>query len=64
MSLIEALAEETPFIPTSVGGMREIAQATGGGELVQPDVPKDLADAIIRRLKNSQDGAEIGRRRT
>ena len=37
MSLIEALAEETPFIATSVGGMREIAQATGGGELVRPD---------------------------
>ena len=62
MSLIEALAEETPFIATSVGGMKEIALATGGGDLVRPDAPKDLADAIIRRLKNPEEGAEIGRR--
>ena len=64
MSQIEALYKETPFIATSVGGMKEIAQATGGGELVRPDAPTDLADAIIRRLKNPQEGAEIGRRRT
>ena len=62
MSFIEALAEETPFIATSVGGMKEIAQATGGGELVRPDAPNDLAAAIIRRLKNPEEGAEIGRR--
>ena len=62
MSLIEAIAQETPFIATSVGGMKEIAQATGGGELVRPSAPKELADAIIRRLKNPEEGAEIGRR--
>ena len=42
--------------------MKEIALATGGGDLVRPDAPKDLADAIIRRLKNPEEGADIGRR--
>jgi glycosyltransferase involved in cell wall biosynthesis len=62
MSLVEALATETPVVATRAGGMPEIVEATGGGILVEKNDPSALSQAIIRLLANPQASAEMGRR--
>jgi glycosyltransferase involved in cell wall biosynthesis len=62
MSLIEALAAETPIVATKIGGMPEIVHATEGGLLVKHNDPEHLAGAIIRVLRDPKLAREMGSR--
>lgn len=62
MSLVEALAAETPIVATMVGGMPEIVHATQGGLLTKNNDPENLAAAIIRVLRDPKLAREMGSR--
>jgi glycosyltransferase involved in cell wall biosynthesis len=60
--VLEALANGTPVVQPRHGSFPELVDATGGGLLVQPDDPADLAQAL-RRLAEQPDHADsLGRR--
>ncbi|MGD8199087.1 glycosyltransferase [Ornithinimicrobium sp. W1679] len=46
--LLEALDEEVPYIASDVPGQREFVQEHGGGVLVTPDDPEELARTVAR----------------
>lgn len=46
VAILEALAAGLPCVSTTVGGIPEIAQYLGGCELVEPNNPNELAEAI------------------
>ncbi len=50
MSLVEAMACETPVVAARTGGMSEIVLPGETGVLVNPDDPKSLADGICDML--------------
>ncbi len=65
-SALEAMASATPIVATRVGGVPELLDNGACGELVEPDNPTDLADAIIGLLSDRKRAAELaqsGRRR-
>jgi glycosyltransferase involved in cell wall biosynthesis len=53
--LLEAMALETPIIATDLPAIREVLDGDACGELVPPDHPEALAEAIVRTLNS--DGA-------
>jgi spore coat protein SA len=53
MSLVEAMACETPVVATRVGGMQEIV-TDETGVLVERNDPRSLANAIIRLLDDDE----------
>lgn len=61
MSLIEAMATETPVVASRVGGMAEIVEDGTTGVLVEPDDAKALADAICRVLSDTGLARSMGR---
>ena len=60
--LLEALACETPVVTTDVVGIADAVQESSFGEVVHPDQPHALADAIEHVLAGSYDG-QAGRQR-
>ncbi len=48
MFLIEAMAAGVPVVQPRRGGFIEIVERTGGGLLVDPDNPEDLANGLYR----------------
>ena len=48
MFLLEAMASGVPVVEPRRGAFVEIVKKTGGGILVEPDDPDDLADAFFR----------------
>ncbi|HEV7746480.1 MAG TPA: glycosyltransferase family 4 protein [Pyrinomonadaceae bacterium] len=48
MFLLEAMACGVPVLQPRRGGFTELVEATGGGELVEPDNPEALAAGILK----------------
>ncbi|MCP5099947.1 MAG: glycosyltransferase family 4 protein [Chloroflexi bacterium] len=61
MSLIEAMASETPVVVTRVGGMVEIVERGKGGIIVERGNIPELAAAMSRLLEDDGLRAEMGK---
>ncbi|MEY2832327.1 MAG: hypothetical protein RLZZ574_1585 [Cyanobacteriota bacterium] len=61
MSLVEAMATETPVIATKIGGMPEIVDDHVTGLLVEPGNPQELADAAVKLISNPEQAREMGK---
>jgi len=60
--VLEALANGVPVVQPRHGSFPELIEATGGGLLVNPDDPADLAAALRRLADNPSHGVELGRK--
>ena len=61
MSLIEAMATETPVVATKIGGMPEIVDDGVTGRIVEPGNPQALADATIEIISNPERAKAMGK---
>jgi glycosyltransferase involved in cell wall biosynthesis len=53
VSLLEAMACGVPLVQPRRGAFTEIVERTGGGLLVQPDDPQNLAEGILKIARDS-----------
>src|SRR5438105_3025021 len=60
--VLEALANGVPVVQPRHGSFPELIEATGGGVLVTPDDPQDLARALRPLLENPAYREELGRK--
>ena len=60
LTIIEALALETPVVSTRCGGPEEVIQEGVTGLLVKVKQPKELAKAVVHLLDNPQFARELG----
>jgi glycosyltransferase involved in cell wall biosynthesis len=60
--VLEALANGVPVVQPRHGSFPELVEATGGGLLVNPKDPADLARGLRRLLEDPQQREELGRR--
>jgi glycosyltransferase involved in cell wall biosynthesis len=60
--VLEAWAAGVPVVQPRHGSFPELIEATGGGSLVNPDDPADLAEGLRRMIVDPQRRAELGRR--
>lgn len=60
--VLEALANGVPVVQPRHGAFPEMIEATGGGLLVEPDSPEELARGIETLLRDSGLRQELGRR--
>jgi glycosyltransferase involved in cell wall biosynthesis len=60
--VLEALANGVPVVQPRHGSFPELIEATGGGVLVEPNDPVDLARALGQLLANPAHRAELGRK--
>lgn len=60
--VLEALANGVPVVQPRHGSFPELVEATGGGLLVQPDDPHDLARALRQLFDNPAHRDELGRK--
>lgn len=60
--VLEALANGVPVVQPRHGSFPELIAATGGGLLVNPDDPADLARGLRQLLENPAQRAELGRK--
>ncbi len=60
LTIIEALALETPVVSTRCGGPEEVVQEGVTGLLVKVKEPKELTKAVIHLLDNPQFARELG----
>jgi glycosyltransferase involved in cell wall biosynthesis len=60
--ILEALANGVPVVQPRHGSFPELIQATGGGLLVNPDDPEDLASALAKLQENRAHREELGRK--
>jgi glycosyltransferase involved in cell wall biosynthesis len=60
--VLEALANGVPVVQPRHGAFPELIDATGGGLLVEPGSPEDLARGIAGLLDDPARRAELGRR--
>lgn len=60
--VLEALANGVPVVQPRHGSFPELIEATGGGLLVAPDDPHDLARALRQLFDNSAHRDELGRK--
>jgi glycosyltransferase involved in cell wall biosynthesis len=60
--ILEALANGVPVVQPRHGSFPELIEATGGGLLVNPDDPHDLAAGLSRLLKDVAHREELGRK--
>lgn len=60
--VLEALANGVPVVQPRHGAFPELIEATGGGVLVNPEDPADLARALHELMQNPAARAELGRR--
>jgi len=59
--VLEALANGVPVVQPRHGSFPELIEATGGGVLVNPDDPADLAAGLRRLMDDPACGAELSR---
>ena len=60
VSLLEAMACGVPLVQPRRGSFTEIVESTGGGLLVQPDDPADLAHGILQLAADRKLADELG----
>jgi len=60
--VLEALANAVPVVQPRHGSFPELLEHTGGGMLVNPDDPVDLARGLRELLENPQQRQELGRK--
>jgi glycosyltransferase involved in cell wall biosynthesis len=60
--VLEALANGVPVVQPRHGSFPELIEATGGGLLVEPNDPHDLARALRQLFDNAAHRAELGRK--
>jgi glycosyltransferase involved in cell wall biosynthesis len=60
--VLEALANGVPVVQPRHGSFPELLDATGGGLLVQPEDPHDLARALRQLYENPGHADEMGRK--
>jgi glycosyltransferase involved in cell wall biosynthesis len=60
--ILEALANGVPVVQPRHGSFPELVEATGGGLLVNPDDPEDLARGLRRLLENEAERVELARK--
>jgi glycosyltransferase involved in cell wall biosynthesis len=60
--VLEALANGVPVVQPRHGSFPELIEATGGGLLVNPEDPQDLARALAQLLDNVAHRDELGRK--
>jgi glycosyltransferase involved in cell wall biosynthesis len=60
--VLEALANGVPVVQPRHGSFPELVEKTGGGLLVNPDDPEDLARGLRRLLDDPAHRAELGRK--
>jgi glycosyltransferase involved in cell wall biosynthesis len=60
--ILEALANGVPVVQPRHGSFPELIEATGGGLLVQPDDPHELAQTLRHLLENQAHREELGRK--
>ena len=60
MSLVEAMATQTPVVATEIGGMPEIVDDGVTGRIVEPGNPQALADATIEIISNPERARAMG----
>jgi len=60
--VLEALANGVPVVQPRHGSFPELIEATGGGLLVNPDDPADLARGLRQLLDDPAHRAELGRK--
>ena len=61
MSLIEAMATQTPVVATKIGGMPEIIEDGVTGKIVDHGNPQAIADAAIAIISDPQKAAAMGK---
>jgi glycosyltransferase involved in cell wall biosynthesis len=59
--VLEALANGVPVVQPRHGSFPELVEATGGGLLVAPDDPADLASALRRLMDDPAECEKLGR---
>ena len=57
--VLEALANGVPVVQPRHGAFPELIEATGGGLLVEPDDPRDLANSLEELLTDSKRRMEL-----
>jgi glycosyltransferase involved in cell wall biosynthesis len=60
--VLEALANGVPVVQPRHGSFPELVEKTGGGLLVNPDDPEDLARGLRRLLEDRAHREELGRK--
>ena len=60
VSLLEAMACGVPLVQPRRGAFTEIVESTGGGILVRPDDPADLAEGILKIARDRKLAEELG----
>jgi glycosyltransferase involved in cell wall biosynthesis len=60
--VLEALANGVPVVQPRHGAFPELIEATGGGLLVNPEDPEDLARCLRQLLENLSHRDELGRK--
>ncbi len=60
--VLEALASGVPVVQPAHGAFPEMLASTGGGVLVAPDDPDELATGIGSLLRDREQAAELGKR--
>jgi glycosyltransferase involved in cell wall biosynthesis len=60
--VLEALANGVPVVQPRHGSFPELLEATGGGLLVEPENPHDLARGLQQLLENRAHREELGRK--
>lgn len=60
--VLEALANGVPVVQPRHGSFPELVEATGGGLLVRPGDPQDLADALEQLCRDPTGAAELGKK--
>jgi len=58
--LLEAMASGTPVVQPRRGAFTEIVEKTGGGILVEPDSPEDLARGLSELWENADRRRQLG----
>jgi spore coat protein SA len=61
MSLVEAMASQTPVVATRVGGMTNVVEDGKTGLLVEMNNPAALAEAIVRLMQDDDLRRSMGR---
>ncbi len=60
MTLLEAMASDTPVVATRVGGIPELVRHGENGLLVEPSDPRGLAKSLLEILENSDLAKQLG----